>query len=272
MAIRINGNQISSTLNRNLNRATSGIQDNFRALSSGSRLTRPSIDPAALQMADQISSEIRNSAQAARNISDAVSFLNIADGALASASDITVRLEELATQAANGALSDSQRTALNNEFQALTSELDRIASQTRFNDKQVLGTTTTIQSGTDSSPNSQLKITLAKTSSESLGLDDKDILSQENAQEALDSLKDARSTLSASRAEVGASQSRLTTSFNNLQEQRLNNIEARSRIADADIASKSSQLVSNRILQEANTSLMAVNNNSLSNVLKLLKT
>ncbi len=268
MAIRINNNQVALGLNRNLNKFTDRLQENFRALSSGSRFTKPSVDPSAMQLAEKLSSEIRNSGQAARNISDAVSFLNIADGALESAGHITARLEELATQASNGTLSDSQRIALNNEYQALMGELDRISSQTRFNDTQVFGSTTTIQSGTDGSASSRLTVTLPSLSSSSQGTD---ISTQSGAQATMDLLKDARSTISAARSEVGANESRLQTAFENLQTQRMNNIEARSRIADTDFAAEAAKLAANKILQSTNTSLASINNNNLTNVLKLLR-
>jgi flagellin len=147
MAIRINGNSTSLNLQRNLNQISGNLNNNLRALSSGKRITKPSVDPAALMVANKLTSEIKNAGVAARNTSDAVSFLSIADASLGSASTITVRLEELSVQASNGALSDTQRVALNNEFQALSSELDRIQSQSKFNDQSVFGQSVSFQTG-----------------------------------------------------------------------------------------------------------------------------
>lgn len=272
MAIRVNGNQTALNLNKNLNNSTKSIQDNFSKLSSGNRINRPSSDASGLQIAEQLASEIRNSGQASRNISDAVSFLSIADASLSSASDIVVRLEELAMQSANGALSDSQRNALNSEYQGLSSELDRISNQSTFNGTKVLGSTTSIQTGTDGSATSQLTISLTDVNTSSLSLSGRNISSQANAVDTLAALKNSREMISSARAEVGANESRLQTSFSNLQTQRLSNVEARDRIASADVAEESSKLVANRIMQSANVSLMKVNNTNLTSLLNLLKT
>jgi flagellin len=136
---------------------------------------------------------------------------------------------------------------------------------------QYLGKVFLFRQGTDSSSNSQIFISLASVSKENLGLNDATILTQEDAQDALDSLKDARSQVSAARSEVGAAETRLQTSFENLQSQRVNNQEARSRIVDVDVASESSKLIANKILQQANVSLMGINNNQSANILQLLK-
>jgi flagellin len=271
MAIRINGNSTSLNLLRNLNQSSGDLKNTLKALSSGNRITSPSVDPAALMIAKKLASEIQNAGVAARNTSDAMSFLSIADASLGSALTTTNRLEQLAAQASSGTLSDTQRVALNNEFQALSSELDRIQSQAKFNGQSVFGQSVSFQTGTDSSSSSQISVSLTSVSKENLGLNEAKVLTKEDAQDALDALKNARSQVSVARSEVGAAETRLQTSFENLQTQRLNNMEARSRIVDVDVASMSAERTRNTILQQGNVSLMAINNSQSANILQLLK-
>ena len=182
MSLTINSNVSSLQTQRQLGNRTEALEKNFERLSSGKRVNRASDDPAGLAVALSILAEADTGVVAARNISDGVSALSIADGALQSSSDILTRLGELSTQAANGTLSAEQRSALNNEYQALKSELDRIASTTEFNDQALLSGSSTInlQAGTDGSENSQLGVNLPGVSASSLGLAD-NILTQENA-------------------------------------------------------------------------------------------
>jgi len=271
MAIKISGNGVPSILQKNFNKASSGINDNLKALSSGNRLIRPSVDSASMAIAESLASEIKSSGAASRNISDGISAINIAEGALTSAGDITSRLGELATQASNSTLSSSQRSALDNEFQSLSAELNRISAQTQFNGVSLFGSNTVVQSGTDGSQNSQTSVTIQQVNTDALGLTGLSLSTKEGAQAAVDATKVANDTISSSKSELGASESRLRTSFENLQTQRLSNQEARSRIADVDYASETAKLTANSIRQQGGASLMALANQQSQNVLQLLK-
>lgn len=272
MAIRINNNSTSINLNKNLAKFSKELKGNFNNLASGNRLSSSATDPAALQIAEKLSSQIATSSKALINVSDATSYLNIAEGALNTALDITIRIEELSTQAANGAISQGQVSALSNEIESLKSELNRIQSQASFNGESVFGKSTSFQIGTDSSSNSQLTVTLNSVSTSSLGISDDPIENQSDAQALLVEAGQARINISSELSNIGANQSRLETAFQNLQTERQNNIEARSRIEDVDIASESANLAKNKIMQNANVSLMAFNSTNLSNILNLLKT
>ena len=271
MSLTINSNVSSLQTQRQLGNRTEALEKNFERLSSGKRVNRASDDPAGLAVALSILAEADTGVVAARNISDGVSALSIADGALQSSSDILTRLGELSTQAANGTLSAEQRSALNNEYQALKSELDRIASTTEFNDQALLSGSSTInlQAGTDGSENSQLGVNLPGVSASSLGLAD-NILTQENARLAIDQTKSAIASVASSRAEIGAAESRLSTAFTNLQTTQLNQRSAASRILDADYAEESAKLVSNRIGQQAGAAVGAQANILPQLALKLL--
>lgn len=262
----------SSTINRNLNNATSKINRDFETIASGKRINRASDDPAGLAIAEQLLAAAQTNAVAARNISDGVSVANIAEGGLESAGNITSRLSELAQQSANGTLSDSQRAALNNEYQSLQSELDRIAQTTQFNGQQLLSGSSNLglQAGTDGSVNSQINLSLPGVSSSSLGLS-ADISTQEGARQALEQSKAATESIAQARGSIGATVSRLDTAYESVKTSEVNQREAESRIRDADYAEATARLVRNRIAQQADVALAAQSNNTSANsVLKLL--
>ncbi|MCB0322821.1 MAG: hypothetical protein KDD69_04575 [Bdellovibrionales bacterium] len=270
MSLTINSNIFSLANQRELNKSSLSVRSAFEKLSSGKRINRAADDAAGAQIAAALQAEESTFRVAARNISDAVSQLSIADGALESSQAITTRLSELATQSANGTLSDGQRQALNAEFQQLRSELDRINQSTEFNGRQVLGSTTSVQSGNDSGANSQTEVVVGDVSSQALGLDTLDISTQGGAQAAVDATRNAVSSIADSRGEIGAAESRLATVYSNVQSRALGSAEARSRIEDADIAAESANLIAARIRQQGGAAVGAQANLQPELALRLL--
>ena len=274
MAIKINNSSDSLSNIRNLGRATSDVNKANERLSSGKRINRASDDPAGAAIAAQLAASAEVSAVAARNVSDGVSIANIADGALESAGDITARLSELATQAASGTLSDSQRFSLNQEFQSLKSELDRVSATTEFNGQQLLsgsGSSFDLQVGQDGSADSQIKLKTVAVSSGSLGLGASDISTQAGAQAALTQAKAATDVVSQTRGDIGSVVSRLDTAYNNIKSSEVNTREAEDRISSADIAQEKANQVRGLILQKGNVGLQAQANSNAANVLNLLR-
>ena len=144
LAIRIGQNIASLTAQRRLSDATSGLVKSFERLSSGLRVNSPSDDSAAFAVAMELKLKSRLSAQACRNINDGISLLNTAEGALQSLSAIAVRQKELATQAAQGTLSITQRRAVDAEADALVKEYNRIVTSTSFNGINLFTTASSI--------------------------------------------------------------------------------------------------------------------------------
>lgn len=268
MPFSINDNS-SLTNQRELNKTTRDLQKTFNRLSSGKRINSASDDPAGLQIAELLRATESSYAVAIRNSNDAVSMLSIGDSALESAGTIAERMSELASQAASGTLSDGQRSAINEEFQALRSELDRISANAQFNGQSVFGTTT-IQTGTDGSAASQTYVSVNGVDSTNLSLNDVDLSTQEGARAALDRTTEAVQTIAASRGTVGAAEARLSTVISNNRTQQIAASEARSTIEDADIAAESARLVQNKIRQNAQISLAALSNLQPELALKLL--
>jgi flagellin len=148
------GNTIASLVTqRHLGRTSEGLSRTFERLSSGLRINRASDDAAGLSVASTLQADTRVFTQAIRNVSDALSATSIAEGALEELSTISMRQLELATQAANGSYSTSQRLSMQREANALVSEFNRIIQTTTFNDIDLFSTTTgalSIQAGRDS--------------------------------------------------------------------------------------------------------------------------
>ena len=256
----------SGSLAKILQNQTNNLQNNFKKLSSGLRVNSASDDAAGLAVATELLTSARIDDQGSRNISDALSATNIADGAISSASDITSRLNELATQASNGTLSASQRSSLNTEYQALASELDRISQTTQFNGVQLLGGNTEIgvQAG-----QSGLSIKFPGVSSSGLGLAS-NLSSQESARAALDESKAAVEALAQARGDIGSSVARLDTAYENIRSSSVASKSAASQILDADFAEVSSKLAASKIGQQASVAINAQANLQAKNVLKLL--
>jgi len=133
LTVRLNTNLPSLNAQRRLAEATSSLQRSFERLSSGLRISHVSDDAAGLSIASLLKVDSRVLSQGVRNLNDGISLLNISEGAAGEVSNVIVRLRELAFQASNGVLSNTQRTALNQEAQALRSEYNRIVETTNFN-------------------------------------------------------------------------------------------------------------------------------------------
>jgi len=138
MGLRINTNVLSLNAQRNLQNTSKSLGKALERLSSGSRINRAGDDAAGLAISEGLQSQVRGLRQAVRNANDSLGFLNTAEGALAEVTNITQRLRELAIQAANGALGNSERGFLDDELEALLQEFNRIATQTEFNGTKLL--------------------------------------------------------------------------------------------------------------------------------------
>lgn len=136
-SITINSNGAALNAQRRLGQSTASLQSAFRRLSSGLRVNRAVDDAAGLSISESLKTDSRVYAQGVRNLNDGISLLSIADSALSELSNITIRLTELAEQASNGALSNTQRTALDAEAQALRDEYFRISKTTSFNGRDL---------------------------------------------------------------------------------------------------------------------------------------
>lgn len=260
-----------STL-KNLNSALNEKQKSLSKLSSGKRINSAADDPAGLAVAAALTSEATTISVGTRNAQYSQSALDIAGGALNQIANISSRLGELASQAANGALSDTQRSSLNDEYQALTQEISRIASTTEFNGVSLLqGDALSSQVGTDSSADSTITVDGVDVDSIAQPVVSQDISSQGGAQSALTAVNNFVANLAASQGQLGSTYSRLDSAIANNQVSAENRIAAASRIEDVDVAAEFAKKVASDIRSQAGVAVSASANQTASVVLNLLR-
>jgi flagellin len=261
MGIRINTNVASINTQRHLYNSTIKFNKSMEKLSSGLRVNRAADDAAGLAISEGLKSDIRALEQAARNASDGISMVQTAEGAMDEVSNILLRLRELAEQSLNGTLTDTERGYLDSEYQDLLSEVDRIAQSTEFNGIKLLDGSATaavdIQVGieTNAWDSIAVDVTTARDSG-ALGLA-AGVDTAANASTAMGQILTAIDTVSSARSDFGAVQNRLETSVRNIHNQKENLSAANSRIRDVDVASETSTMTSNQILQQAGVSMLA---------------
>ena len=284
MSITIGSNISSLKAQRQLTKSTSSLSSTYSKLSSGMRINKASDDAAGLAIADSLKADQKIASVAIRNANDGISSIAIADGALAQVSDVLTRLAELAEQSANGVYSTDQRSALQNEFSALGSEIQRIALTTEFNGVKLLsgGAGITLQVGFDSNADSQIAIRNVTGTLASLGIGDAAgamtysisgatiEAGQSASRAALDAVNNAIGSLAATRGNLGAVESRLTVTINNLEVAKENFASAESQIRDVDVASEAAELTRLNILQQAGASVLAQANQQPGIALSLL--
>jgi flagellin len=245
------------TSQRNLAAVSGRLQGNFARLSSGLRIATAADDAAGLGISERMRSQIRSYAVSGRNAQDGVSLAQTAEGALNETSSNLARMRELAVQAANGTLSSGDRAVLDTEFQALASEIDRVASQTSFNGVQLLDGSSTgfsIQVGINA--NETISVSLSDASSSTLGLGTLSVSSATGASSALAAIDTAINSVTTARGNLGAAQNRLTSSIASIANVRETLSAAESRIRDVDVALETSDLTRNMILQQAAVSVL----------------
>jgi flagellin len=261
MGLRVNTNVTSINAQRNLESVNNRLSDNFRRLSTGLRISTAADDAAGLAISERLRSQVRSLEQSKRNANDGISLVQTAEGALNEVSSILTRLRELAIQAANGSVSTTDKDTLDEEFQSLIDEVDRIGRSTQFNGVRLLdGSATTVDFqvgfGTTAGIDT-LSISLAPALSTTLALNSLDIGSGGSTTTALTNIDTAINTVSSLRGSLGAIQNRLGSTINNISIQVENLSAAESRIRDVDVAYETAALTRNSILQQASISVLA---------------
>ncbi|MBX3606945.1 MAG: flagellin FliC [Piscinibacter sp.] len=263
----INTNVSSLNAQRNLNTSQTSLSTSMQRLSSGLRVNSAKDDAAGLAIADRMNAQIRGINVAIRNANDGISLAQTAEGALATVTDVLQRMRELAVQALNGSNGTSDRVNLDTEFQQLSSEITRIATQTKFNGTAIVGSGAGAQVFQVGANNGDtMTITTAQVSTVT-----GDILTLATASTAMDAIDTALDTITTNRAVYGAAMSRFQFAISNLQITGENQSAARGRIMDADFAAETANLSRAQILQQAGTAMVAQANQLPQQVLQLLQ-
>lgn len=252
---------------------TTGMQaKSAEKLSSGYKINRAADDAAGLTISEKMRSQIRGLNKASNNAQDGISLIQTAEGALNEAHSILQRMNELATQAANDTNTSSDRAAIQAEIDALVSEVDRIASTTQFNTKNLLN-------GSFDSQNLQvgalkgqaIKVSITSMDATALSINDLKVSTFDEAGKSMSQIQNAISLVSKQRSALGAIQNRLEHTVANLDNVSENTQASESRIRDTDMAAEMVQYSKNNILAQAGQSMLAQANQSTQGVLSLLQ-
>jgi flagellin len=275
MGLRVNTNVASINAQRNLASVNEALANNFRRLATGLRIATAADDAAGLAISERLRAQIRSLDQAKRNANDGISLVQTAEGALNEVNSILVRLRELSVQSANGATSNNDRETLDEEFQALVSEINRIGRTAEFNSIKLLdGSTSSVSFqvgfGTTAGIDT-LSVSLSPSLSTSLNLNTLDIGSGGNTSLAITNIDAAINSVSSLRGRLGALQNRLGSTINNIAISVENLSAAESRIRDVDVAYETAQLTRNSILQQASISVLSQANAVPTSALTLLR-
>ena len=267
----------AANTNRQLGITTSAQAKSTEKLSSGYKINRAADDAAGLSISEKMRSQIRGLNKASSNAQDGVSLVQTAEGALHETHSILQRMNELATQAANGTNTTVDRSAIKAELDQLTSEIDRIQSTTQFNTMNLLdgtfsGATNKMKLQVGALSGQSIDFSIANMCASKIGL--KAALSVSTFTKAgsyMKSVQDAIEVVSKQRSAMGAIQNRLEHTIANLDTTSENTQSAESRIRDTDMASEMVTYSKNNILAQAGQSMLAQANQSTQGVLSLLQ-
>jgi flagellin len=254
--------QKSSSVDRSRNPATAGIARTNKALqkvlerlSTAQRINRASDDAAGLAISEQLRSRIRGFEMAEQNVTDAISALNIGEGAASEITDLLQRNRELAIQASNGTLTDNVRAQIDVEYQQNLQEIDRIAESSQFNNQNLVnGTdmgagTSEIQTGPEAGD--AVGLPVINLGVNPLGLTGTGVATAAGATASITAIDNALDTVNTSRSTIGSTVNRLESTLRNISVAGINTQSAEELLRDQDMAEGIVELTRERLLQES---------------------
>ena len=279
MGLRIATNVSSLTSQRHLRTTRQALDRSLERLSSGYRINKAGDDAAGLAISEKLRAKTRGLVQAQRNASDGISLIQVAEGGLNEVQNILVRLRELGVQAASDTIGSRERQYLDQEYQSLKDEVDRIANGTEFNGTYLLdGTGGSLDFQVNTGGENLLGVDRISfdafkldVNADKLGLEELGTQSKEAAQRSLSSIDKAIEDVSSTRAELGAIDNRLQSTIRNLSISIENLSAAKSRIKDVDVASETAELTKHNVLMQAGTAVLMQANNVPKLALSLLQ-
>lgn len=272
-------NMTALNANRQLNITNGSLAKKTEKLSSGYRVNRAADDAAGLSISEKMRAQIRGLDQASSNAQDGISLIQTAEGALNEIHSVLQRMRELTVQAANDTNVTADRRAIAKEVRALTSEINRIATQTEFNTMKLLSggfQSKVLQVGANT--NQTISFSISKMTAGRLGVSAKVIAGAISVAGAngkaitklISTVNKALSKVSLQRSALGALQNRLEHTITNADNMSENLQSAESKIRDANMADEMVAYSSFSILQQAGQSMLAQANQSTQGVLSLL--
>lgn len=272
MSLSILNNIAALQAENQLNITTTAANKSLQQLSSGSRINSGSDDAAGLSISDGLNANVAALTQSSENATNAVGSLQTADGALSQVTTLLNRAETLATEGSNTGLSSAQSTAIDNEFQALLTQINNINSSTNFNGSSLFGSTiSAFTSDGTSSGTVTISATVASVSSTSLSLNSTSLTSSSAAASALSLITAAIATVSQDRGTLGATVEQLQAASTVDTDESQNLTSASSNITSADVSTVVANDTKYSILEQTGISALQQANQQAQNVLKLIQ-
>jgi len=275
MALTVNTNVAAQSAMNNLNATQAKLSDTLGNISSGLRVNSAEDDAAGLGVATNLNTIQSSGKQAMRNTNDGISVIQTAEGASDEIVGILQRMRELAVQGASDTLHGDERSYINDEYSALSSEVDRIANSTEFNGIQLLNSGASnidVQVGVNGDGNSQITIAVDDLTAGSSGLnvDGLTMTTSTGSASAIATLDSALTTMNNFRSSLGSTQNRLDVALSTMTEYTENLSGAESRISDADFAVETAEMTKLQIMQQAGIASLAQARQLHSGVVSLL--
>jgi flagellin len=290
MSIVVNTNIGSLNAQRSLAESSRELATAMERLSSGKKINSAADDAAGFAIAERMTAQVRGLNMATKNANDGLAMLATIENATNDVTDMLQRIRELAVQAANDTNSADDRKYLQGEVDSLLNEINRVSSQTIYNNEAVLDGTRAgvLQVGTEASQTIDFNISsidtdeLGLTSSAiasggavslvtSSGVTAISVLTASGATDALEDISLAIEQVAGDRAGYGALANRLEYTVSNLMNVAEFTTAARSRIEDADFAAESARLAKAQVLQQTGTAMLAQANASSQLAIQLIR-
>jgi len=259
---------------RQLTLTSAGLQQTIQRLTTGRRINQASDDAAGLAISNKLNADIKIATQGQRNANDGVSYLQVADGVLNEVTNLLTRASELAQQAQSGTISDTNRTALDAEFQNIIKNMADIGLNTKFNGTAVFNTATALSVAVAGYSTINVTVSsIAQSATTALGLtaSTNALSTVASAGASATLIASALDSVSSLRATIGASEAQLNSIGNSLGIQVQNFTSAYSQITDANIADEVVNLTKFQILNQSGTSALAQANTASQQILALLR-
>lgn len=257
---------------RHLGMSYDALAKSVERLSSGQRINSAKDDAAGLAVRELMRADIAVLQQGSRNALDGISMLQTFEGAMGTMDEALVRMKQLAEQAATGSYSSAQRAIMDNEFDEMAAEINRIAGATEFNGNALLNSATatvSIQFGANTTD--KVDITGADMTSSALGLTAASITTASAAQSALATIATAITTKDTARAAFGYKMNRLESTISVINNQAENLMAAESRISDVDVATEMATMTRTQVLAQAGVAMLGQANTVPQMALSLLR-
>jgi flagellin len=263
--------------NRNLGITVGQQAKSSEKLSSGYKINRAADDAAGLAISEKMRRQVRGLTQASANAQDGISAVQTAEGAIAEIQNMLQRMNELSVKAATDTLTSADRSYIQMEMTALSSEITRTANVTEFNNQKLINGTFTaknLQVGAESTKDNTIKVSISNLSATNLNVNTGTITvtgnTGTNARSAIQNIKSALVAVSKMRSSLGAIQNRLEHTIKSLDNTVENTQSAESTIRDTDMAAEMVRYSNNNILAQAGQSMLAQANQLNQGVLSIL--